>query len=339
MAIWAVAQLHLLFAAFVLAVPIFAFIVEADRLQDRGSAIRPARARVHEAPLRLLLAHRDLRRVPDVHAHHSVSEVHELPDERVLAHLSPVRPAVLRRGLLPLRLLLRLGEVPPPGASWSGARPQRRGHGDHVHRQCLAHVHDVTARSLGNGGSALRLGRGLELHVDADQRPSSHRERRLRRIGRRRLRGLQVPSGENRRGPRALRLDGIHRQLRRDQRLPPAPLRRLLAREGDLRVLADARAHDDGRGLLVALHHPGRPDREPLPRRQLLPVARDGAGRGGAAASEVHQVPSHRDRALLHGLGDAAIDHRDRLRDPGDGRVVAPGSRATSVSCPRRTPP
>ena len=41
-----------------------------DRLQDRRSAIRPARARVHEAALRLLLAHRDLRRVPDVHAHH-----------------------------------------------------------------------------------------------------------------------------------------------------------------------------------------------------------------------------------------------------------------------------
>ena len=54
-----------------------------------------------------------------------------------------------------------------------------------------------------------------------------------------------------------------------------------------------------------------------------------GMGRveGRAAVSEVHQVPAHRDRALLHGLGDAAIDHRDRLRDPGDGRIVAPGAR------------
>ena len=33
------------------------------------------------------------------------------------------------------------------------------------------------------------------------------------------------------------------------------------------------------------------------------------------------------DRALLHGLGDAALDHRDGLRDPGDGRIVAPGAR------------
>ena len=207
-----------------------------DRLQDRRSAIRPARARVHEAPLRLLLAHRDLRRVPDVHAHRSVSEVHELPDERVLPHVSPVRAALLRRGLLPLHLLLRLGEVPSAGSSRPGARPQPRGHGDHVHRQCLAHVHDVAERGLGHGGGDLRLGRGLQLHVDADQRPSRHRERRVRRIGRRRLRGLQVPAGENRRGARALRLDGIHRQLRRDHRLPAAPLRRLLAREGDLRA-------------------------------------------------------------------------------------------------------
>ena len=100
-----------------------------DRLQDRRSAIRPARARVHEAPLGLLLAHRDLRSIPDVHAHHPVSEVHELPDERVLSHLPPVRPALLLRGLLPLHLLLRLGEVPSPGASWPGARPQHRRHG------------------------------------------------------------------------------------------------------------------------------------------------------------------------------------------------------------------
>ena len=59
-------------------------------------------------------------------------------------------------------------------------------------------------------------------------------------------------------------------------------------------------------------------------RRQLLSLARDGAGRGGAAASEVHQVPADRHRTLLHGLGDAAIDHRDGLRSPGDGRVGAP---------------
>ena len=88
-AIWAVAQLHLLFAAFVLAVPIFAFIVEAIGYKTGGRALRPARARVHEAPLGVVLADRDVRGVPDVHAHHPLSEVHELPDERVLPDLPP----------------------------------------------------------------------------------------------------------------------------------------------------------------------------------------------------------------------------------------------------------
>ena len=123
-----------------------------DRLQDRRSAIRPARARVHEAPLRLLLPHRDLRSGADVHAHHPVSEVHELPDERVLSDLPPVRPALLRGSLLPLHLLLRLGEVPSAGASWSGARPQPGRHGHHVDRQFLAHVHDVAEGGLDAAG-------------------------------------------------------------------------------------------------------------------------------------------------------------------------------------------
>src|SRR4029077_19197992 len=78
--------------------------------------------------------------------------------------------------------------------------------------------------------------------------------------------------------------------------------------------------------FLVALHHPGCVDRESLPRRQLLSLARDGAGRGGAAASEGHQVPSGGNHRLLRGLGDAAFDHRNRLRNPGDGRVDAPHS-------------
>ena len=58
---------------------------------------------------------------------------------------------------------------------------------------------------------------------------------------------------------------------------------------------------DDGRGLLVALHHPGRPDREPLPRRQLLPLARNGPG-GGPNPFRSSSSTADRDRALLHGV-------------------------------------
>ena len=79
---------------------------------------------------------------------------------------------------------------------------------------------------LRHRGADLAPGRRPELHVDADQRPSRHRERRVRRIGGRRVRGLQVPAGGDRRRARALRLDGLHRQLRRDHRVParcPSP--------------------------------------------------------------------------------------------------------------------
>ena len=131
-AIWVVAQLHLLFAAFVLAVPIFALHRRGDRLQDRRPALRPARLRVHEAALGLVLADGDVRRGPDVHAHHPVSEVHELPDERVLADVPALRPAVLLRGLLPLHLLLRLGEIPSAGAP----RPRARRSTSWARRSC-----------------------------------------------------------------------------------------------------------------------------------------------------------------------------------------------------------
>ena len=325
-AIWMVAQLHLLFAAFVLAVPIFALIVEAigyktgDRRYDR----------LAREFTKLLSVSFSLTATFGAALTFMLIILYPKFTNYLMSVFSPtflpyVR-AVLLRGLLPLHLLLRLGEVPSPGASWSGARPQRGRHGHHVDRQFLAHVHDVSERSLEQRGAALPHGRDLQLHVDADQRPSRDRQRCLRRVGRRRLRGVQVPPRDNRRGARALRLDGIHRQHGRDQRLSPAAVRRLLAREGDLRLLADARPHDDGRGLLVALHHSGGPHREPVPRCQLLPLARHGAGRGRAAVPEVRQVLARRDRALLHGLGDAPVDHRDGLRDPGDGRIGAPGA-------------
>ena len=60
-----------------------------------------------------------------------------------------------------------------------------------------------------------------------DRRTSRSADRSPRRMRR------SVPAVRHRRGPRPLRLDGIHRQLRRDQRVSPAPLRRLLARERD----------------------------------------------------------------------------------------------------------
>ena len=240
-AIWAVAQLHLLFAAFVLAVPLFAFIIEV--IGYKTGDLRYDRL-AHEFT-KLLSVSFSLTATFGAFLTFMLIALYPKFTNYLMSVFSPTfLPYVLlffAEAVFLYTYYYGWGKFHPLVHLGLGARPQHRGHGDHVHRQFLAHVHDVAERGLGHGGGDLRLGRRLQLHLDADQRPSSHRERRVRRIGRRRLRGLQVPPGGNRRGARALRLDGIHRQLRRDQRLPAAPLRRLLARERDLRVLADAR--------------------------------------------------------------------------------------------------
>ena len=72
-------------------------------------------------------------------------------------------------------------------------------------------------------------------------------------------------------------LVGLHR----------AAVRGLLARPRDLRVQPDHGHHDDGRLHVVALDHPGHPDRRALHRLELLPLARDGAHPGLRALPEV----------------------------------------------------
>ena len=67
-AVWVLAQLHLLFAAFVLAVPIFALIIEFIGYRTGDKRYDRAGPRVHQAAVGVVLAHRDLRRVPDLHA-------------------------------------------------------------------------------------------------------------------------------------------------------------------------------------------------------------------------------------------------------------------------------
>ena len=69
-----------------------------------------------------------------------------------------------------------------------------------------------------------------QLHLDADQHPPAHRQRRLRRHDRRRLRGLPLPRRQDRRGARPLRLDGLHRELRGALGADRPAVRRLLAR-------------------------------------------------------------------------------------------------------------
>ena len=168
--------------------------------------------------------------------------------------------------------LQRLAQVDPRRPR-RAVQPLRHRHP--VRRQLVGDVHDLAGRHRRVGRpEGRRVGGHQQLHLDADQHPPADRQHRLRRHDRRRLRGLPLPRRQDRRGARPLRLDGLHRQLRRALGLHRPAVRRLLAGPRDLRLQPDDGHHDDGRLHVVALDHPGHPHRHPVPRLELLPVAR-----------------------------------------------------------------
>ena len=94
---------------------------------------------------------------PDVHAHHSVSEVHELPDERVLSHLPPVRPALLPEAFFLYTYYYGWGKFHPLVHLGLGLGLNLVGTAHHVDRQCLAHVHDVAERESRATGAVISV--------------------------------------------------------------------------------------------------------------------------------------------------------------------------------------
>ena len=128
-AIWMVAQLHLLFAAFVLAVPMFAFIVEAIGYKTGD----PRYDRLAHEFTKLLSVSFSLTATFGAVLTFMLIILYPKFTNYLMSVFSPtflpVRPAVLRRSLLSLHLLLRLGEVPSAGSSRPGTRPQPRRHG------------------------------------------------------------------------------------------------------------------------------------------------------------------------------------------------------------------
>ncbi len=225
------------------------------------------------------------------------------------------------RGLLPLQLLLRLGEVSSPGPPGPRARPQRRRHRDHVHRQCLADVHDVAARRRARRGALIVLwaasptSRGCRSTCIASS-PTSRSAARSP--------PLTPRSSSSRRRPTksAPTTTGWATSATSSPSAPscrcPSPATgwpgdlRLQRRRSGITMMGGAfswlfiiQAMLIGNLFLAANYYLWL-----------------GMGRieGAQPYPEVHQVPADRDRALLHGLGDAALDHRDRHRDQGDGR-------------------
>ena len=166
MAIWAVAQLHLLFAAFVLAVPLFAFIIEVIGYKT-GDQRYDRLAHEFTKPLSVSFS---LTATFGAFLTFMLIALYPKFTNYLMSVFSPTfLPYVLlffAEAFFLYTYYYGWGEIPSPGSYWPGDRPQPRGHGDHAHRQCLAHVHDVAERSLGYGGADLRDGRGQQLRVD-----------------------------------------------------------------------------------------------------------------------------------------------------------------------------
>ena len=138
-----VAQLHLLFAAFVLAVPIFALIIEfigyrnGDKRYDELA---------HEFT-KLLSVSFSLTATfgafLTVHARSPLPEVHELPDAASSRRPScPTSCCSSSRRSSSTRYYYGWGKFSPARPPAAGARPERRRHRDHADRQRLAHLHD-----------------------------------------------------------------------------------------------------------------------------------------------------------------------------------------------------
>ena len=194
-AIWMVAQLHLLFAAFVLAVPIFAFIVEA--IGYKTGDLRYDQLAYEFT--KLLSVSFSLTATFGAFLTFMLIILYPKFTNYLMSVFSPT--------FLPYVLLFFFEAffLYTYYYGWGKFHPLVHlglGLGLNIVGTAIMFIANawltfmMSPRGISDTGAAhLRLGCGLQLHVDADQRASRDRQRRVRRIGRRRLRGLQVPAG------------------------------------------------------------------------------------------------------------------------------------------------
>ena len=191
LAVWAVAQLHLNFAAFILGVPIFAVIIEIIGWRTGRRAVRLALARVRQAHLRGLLDHGAAGRAPPV------------PVRRLLPEVLDVHDVDLLPDLLDLR---RCCSSPRPSPSTSGTTAgtgsAARASGSTSASASSSNLFGTAILFVANSwvtfmispagideSGALkgsRVGGDQQLHVDAHQHPPADRQHRVRRHDRRR---------------------------------------------------------------------------------------------------------------------------------------------------------
>ena len=116
---WVVAELHLMFAAFVLAVPMFAIVIEFIGYKTGDKRFDELAHGLYAPAFRFLLVYGHAGRAAHVWPHGLLSGPDPVPGQDLQLDLSAICPAVFPGGLLPLRLLLRVGQVFAQGASCS----------------------------------------------------------------------------------------------------------------------------------------------------------------------------------------------------------------------------
>ena len=185
LAVWAVAQLHLNFAAFILGVPIFAVIIEIigwrtgeqryDWLSHELVKLTFA-AFSTTALLGALLLFLFVGYYPKFWAY--MTSIF-FPTYWVYALLFFAETFTVYLWYYGWDWLQRPAQVDPrrPGRA---VEPVRHRHP--VRRQLLGHVHDLAGRHRRVGrAEGRRVGGHQQLHVDADQHPPADRQRRVRR--------------------------------------------------------------------------------------------------------------------------------------------------------------
>ena len=204
-AVWGAAQIHLLFAAFVLGVPMFAVVAEAvgmfggdakyDKLAKeftRLLLVAYSATAIWGAILSFLL----ITIFPNLWIY--LAEIFEVSMwiyvglfffESFTLYLYYYGWDRWNQGRAKL------------GPLGIGALAERLWHGGDAHRQLVADVHDESAgggdfRHAGKHGR--RVGRLRERDLDAHQHPPGHRQPRVRWSDRGRLRGLPFPGGQDR---------------------------------------------------------------------------------------------------------------------------------------------
>src|SRR5213595_1988589 len=123
-------------------------------------------------------------------------------------------------------------------------------------------------------------------------------------------------------GAGPLRLDGLRRELHRDVGAHRAAVRGLLAGTRDLPVRPVDGDHHDGRLHELAVGDPGVPHRGAVPDGQLLSVDRHGPHSRRGAVPALHQVPADRAGARRHRVGHAPHDDRGLAGARGHGRFA-----------------